>query len=162
MTPNRRSICKPLVRGNRVALARQCLKDLRIRKHITKGVGLLLRHEVASMCSDKADSILRSKTTQAVEEFCWEDVLGEMKMRAPTLLSLLQSCTRTKKARSNVNCVIGLITAIVCKHQRPSASLLQRLISVILYSGHASKRLSLQLLFALFTNGKQFVCTFIE
>ena len=142
MTPKRRGICKPLARGNRVALARRCLKDLPIRKHITKGVGLLLQREVASMCSDKADSILRSKTTKAMEEFCWNDVIGEMKLRAPTLLSLLQSCTRTKKARKNVNCVIGLIAALLCKHRRPSASLVQRLISVTLYSGHASKRVS--------------------
>ena len=97
---------------------------------------------IRTQCSDKADSILQSKATKAMEEFCWNDVIGEMKLRAPTLLSLLQSCTRTKKARRNMNCVIGLIAALLCKHRRPSASLVQRLISVILYSGHASKRVS--------------------
>ena len=145
LTPSRRRICKPLARGSRVALARHCLKDLRIRKHITKGVGLQLQREVASMCSDITDSILRNKTKQAMEGFNWENVLGEMKLRAPTLLSLLQSCTKTRKARRYTKCVIGLITAILCKHRRPSACLVQRLISVILYSGHASKRVSLHL-----------------
>jgi len=146
MTPSRRRICKPLARGSRVTLARQCLKDMRVRKHITKGVGLLLQREVAGMCSTKVNSILCSKTTQALEGFNWKDVIGEMEGRAPTLLSLLRSCTKTRKTRKYTNCVIGLIAAILCKHRRPSSCLVQRLISVILYSGHASKRVSLHLL----------------
>lgn len=137
MTPSRRRICKPLARGSRCALARQCLRDCSIRKYIIKGLGLALQHELASLCSDMAESVLRDKHTQAIELFKWESVIEEMKCRAPTLLSLLESCTRTKTPRKNRVTVIGLVTAILCKHRRQTASLLQRLVSIVLYSGHA-------------------------
>ena len=68
--------------------------------------------------------------------------MDEMKTRAPTLLYILESCTETRKVRKNKEAIVGLITAILCKHRRPSASLLQRIVSIILYSGHASKRVS--------------------
>lgn len=147
MTPSRRRICKPLVRGSRCALARRCLKDRVVRKYITKGVGLSLQHEIASLCSDKVNSVLRDKSAQAIETFSWEAVIEEMKTRAPTLLSLLESCTKTKKARKNKKAVIGVIAAILCKHRRPTASLLQRLVSIVLYSGHASKSVSFSSLY---------------
>ena len=142
MTPTRRRICKPLIRGSRCALARRCLKDHVIRKFITKGVGLSLQHEIASLCSDKVDSILLDKSVQALETFSWEVVMEEMKTKAPTLLSILESCTKTRKARKNRKAVIGIIASILCKHRRPTASLLQRLVSLVLYSGHVSKSVS--------------------
>ena len=40
----------------------------------------------------------------------------------------------------NHDAIIGVLVSIICRHRRPAASLLQRLISLILYSGHASKR----------------------
>lgn len=142
MTPSRRRICKPLVRSSRCAVARQCLKDVRIRKYIVQGIGLLLHTEIAALCSDKVTSVLRCHTAKSLENFSWEDVIGEMKTRAPTLLSLLEWCTKTRKTRRNTKSIIGFITAILCRHRRPTASSVQRLLSVILYSGHASKRVS--------------------
>ena len=124
MTPTRRKICKPLIRGSHCAVARRCLKDSCISKYIVKGIGLSLKHEIASLCSDKVDSVLRDKSVNALETFSWDVVMEEMKTRAPTLLSLLQTCTHTKRARNNRNAVIGIITAILCKHRRPTASLL--------------------------------------
>ena len=80
---------------------------------------------------------------------------GRKACRKRELLSLIGSFSHACKAvrpgraflkrlidLSSVVCVIGLIATLLCKHQRPSASLVQRLISVILYSGHASKTVS--------------------
>ena len=142
LTPTRRRIRKPLVRKSRCALARQCLKDPLLRKCITKGVGRSLHSEIANLCSSKVDSILRRKGTQELEVFQWKDIMDEMKTRAPTMLSILETCTETKMVRKNKEAIVGLITAILCKHRRPSASILQRIVSIILYSGHASKRVS--------------------
>ena len=33
----------------------------------------------------------------------------------------------------------GVLLLTLCKHHRPSASIVQRLVSFILYAGHASK-----------------------
>lgn len=130
MTPSHRRICKPLVRSSRCA-ARQCLKDVRIRKYIIQCIGLILQNEIAALCSDKVTSVLRSHTAKSLENFSWEDVIGEMKTRAPTLLSLLEWCTKTRNPRRNTKIIVGFITAILCRHRRPTVS-----------SGHASKRVS--------------------
>ena len=139
LTPTRRQICKPLIRGSRCALARQCLKHNGIRRYMIKRIGLSLQQEIANLCSDKVDSVLQDKCINTLETFSWDAVIEEMTTRAPTLLSLLENCTHTKRARNNRKSVIGIITAILCKHRRPTASLLQRLLSIVWYAGHAAK-----------------------
>lgn len=140
MTPRRRRICRPLARGSRCAFARKCLTDYTIRNLIVKGLGRSLRHEIARLCSDDAVSILRDKASSSLEKFTWEKLLAEVKAVAPTLFKFLQSCTTTRKPRRNQDAIIGVLVAIMCKHRRPVSSLFQQLVSLILYSGHASKR----------------------
>ena len=131
MTP-RRQLCKPLARGSHCFLAQKCLQDHQVKKYITKGFGISLSKDIAGLCSDISN----------LTEMKWEGVLRLMKLKAPTLLSLLQSCTKTKMARRNQNTIIGVLASILCKHHRPSASILQRIVSFILYTGHASKKAS--------------------
>ncbi len=64
----------------------------------------------------------------------------EMIAHSPTLLSILKSCTKVPRSNLGQQGLIGFITAILTKNRRSSASLVQRLISVILYGGHASKK----------------------
>ena len=129
MTPRRRKLCRPLARSSHCSLARKCLQDHRVKKHITKALGVSLCKEIAALCPIVAN----------LTELRWEDVLILVKLKAPTLLSLLQSCTKTKRHRQNQNAIIGVLVSILCKHRRPSSSLFQRLVSLILYAGHASK-----------------------
>ena len=140
MTPRRRRLCRPLARGSRCAFARKCLNDRIIRGFIVKGLGRSLQHEIAQVCSDNTVSILRDKAASTLKEFTWEKLLEEVKVLAPTLLKILQSCTKTRKPRRNQDAIIGVLVAIMCRHRRPVSSLFQRLVSLILYSGHASKR----------------------
>lgn len=133
MTPRRRKLCRPLARSSHCSLARKCLQDHRVKKHITKIMGVSLRKEIAALCPNVAN----------FTEWRWEDVLDLMKQKAPTLLNLLQMCTKTKKHRQNQNAIVGVLVLTLCKHRRPSASILQRLVSLILYAGHASKIVSL-------------------
>ena len=133
MTPRRRKLCRPLARSSHCSLARKCLQDHHVKKHITKIMGVSLRKEIAALCPNVAN----------FTEWRWEDVLDLMKQKAPTLLNLLQMCTKTKKHRHNQNAIVGVLVLTLCKHRRPSASILQRLVSLILYAGHASKIVSL-------------------
>ena len=105
--------------------------------HIVKAMGTSLRHEIAKLCSDNACFI-----NSCLKEFSWEHLLDEAKMLAPTLIQLLYSCTKTRKLRTNQNAVIGALIGIMCKNRRPTSSLFQQLVSLILYSGHTSKRVS--------------------
>ena len=140
MTPSRRKLCRPLARGSRCALARRCMSDRVIRKYIVKGMGVTLRHEVAKLCSDDSTFVLRNKHPDMLKSFTWEGVLNEARELAPTLTDLLLSCTKTRKPRKNQKAIIGVLIAVLCKHRRPTLSLIQQIVSLILYSGHASKR----------------------
>lgn len=140
MTPRRRQLCRPLARGSQRAFARKCLKDRCIGNMIVKGVGVSLRHEIARLCSDDRASILQSKERSTLKEFTWEKLLTEVEEVAPTLLKLLQNCTKTRKLRKNHDAIIGVLIAIMCKHRRSELSLFQQIVSLILYSGHTAKR----------------------
>ena len=142
MTPQRRKLCRPLARGSRCTLARRCLSDRLIKKYIVKGMGVSLRHEIARLCSDNSTFVLRKKHPNTLKEFSWEGIVNEAKELAPTFTELLLSCTKTRKPRKNQKAIIGLLFAIMCKHRRPALSLIQQVVSLILYSGHASKRVS--------------------
>ena len=95
------------------------------------------------MCSNKFNSILKSKTKQSLEDFEVSNVINELKHKAPTLLSLLKCCLQTKTPRLNVNFIIVVIAGLICKNKRESFSLIQRLTSLILYAGHSAKQVSL-------------------
>ena len=142
MTPRRRQLFRPLTRGSRNAFAKKCLKDHLVKQHIVKAMGTSLRHEIAKLCSDNACFILCKRENSCLKEFSWEQLLDEAKMLAPTLIQLLYSCTKTRKLRTNQNAVIGALIGIMCKNRRPTSSLFQQLVYLILYSGHTSKRVS--------------------
>ena len=136
LTPTRKKICKTITRGSHVALARRCLENDDIRKCIISGVSRMLRKEIATLCSNLVPSVLRDKSNDGLKSFQWKCLLDELQTHAPMLLEILKSCT---KVRRPISAVIGVINAILCNNRRNSASLIQRLIYVILYSGHASK-----------------------
>ena len=143
MTPRRRKLCRPLARGSRCPLARRCMSDHTIRKYTVKGMGASLRHEVAKLCSDDSVFVLRNKHPNMLKSFTWEGILNEAKELAPTLTDLLLLCTKTRKPRKKKQkAIIGVLIAVLCKHRRPTLSLIQQIVSLILYSGHASKRVS--------------------
>ena len=129
-----------------MALARRCLENDDIRKCIISGVSRMLRKEIATLCSNLVPSVLRDKSNDGLKSFQWKCLLDELQTHAPMLLEILKSCTKVRRPISQQQAVIRVITAILCKNRRNSASLIQRLISVILYSGHASKMVSISLM----------------
>ena len=60
-----------------------------------------LRRELASMCSEAANSILRQQSSDAICEFSWGKLHDELEARAPIFLSLIEMCTHTRKPRCN-------------------------------------------------------------
>ena len=138
-------MCRPLLRTNYNSFAAQCVKkNETTRAAIVKVIGQLLQSEVATICSDNFQSILRLKTTDSVKNFnhIVSTIIGEMEKIAPTLLSLLKSCLKTKKPRPNTDVFLAVILSIVCKNRRPAACIIQRIVSLILYAGHSSKQVS--------------------
>ncbi len=99
----------------------------------------MVHKEIATLCSDLVPSVLRDKSPELLKSFQWKCLLDELESHAP----ILKSCIGVRRPASQQQAVIGVITAILCKNRRNSASLVQRIISVILYSGHASKMVSI-------------------
>ena len=74
-----------------------------------------------------------------VKGFKWSSLLKELKQYAPQFLSVLTSIIPSKK-HQNQCAAIGMCTAIILKHTSSKMSLVQKIVSLILYAGHASKQ----------------------
>ena len=140
MTPSRKRLGRAMARGSRKAVAVECLKEPTTRKHLLKRIGMLVRNELMSMCSERTSSILSSQSVTDLWEFTWEKLLHELNMNAPVLLTILQECTNTRRPRPNQNAVIGMCTVILLKHRFQKMSLVQKILSLILYAGHSGKQ----------------------
>lgn len=92
------------------------------------------------MCSDSFQSILRLKTNDSVKNFhhIITTIIHEMQRNTPTLLSLLKSCLKTRKPRPNTDVFLAVIMCIICKNRRPAACIIQRVFSLLLYTGQVS------------------------
>ena len=131
---------KAVARGFKQTIAVQALDDPRTRGHILKKIGKLVYKELRALCSDNTASVLRSPSTQqALATFEWATLISELDKHAPVFLHILRSCTITKKPRDNCDAVIGMCAAILLKHRFSEMSLVQRIISMILYAGHSGK-----------------------
>ena len=63
-----------------------------------------------------------------------------MQQHAPTFLEILLAATAIRCPRPNRDAVISMCSAMVCKLHRPQMSAAQKTLSLILYAGHASKK----------------------
>ena len=112
-------------------------------KFVHLNSSILVASEIKVLCSLSFNSVLRSADVNDLKTFSWKKVLSEAKNCAPTLLQLLESCTRPRIGRSpnpNRKAIIGLCICILCRYRCPSMSLFQKIISLILYAGHSAKQ----------------------
>ena len=74
-------------------------------------------------------------------------MVNEMQQSAPTLLEILGGCVTRRKRKEKVGStyrvkdesIIGICAAIILHHQNPQMNLIQQIVSLLLYSGHAPK-----------------------
>lgn len=137
LTPRRKRLGKAVTRKCQLGIATETMKNPITRKKILLLVGREVQKEVRNMTADSTHSILGR---EAWKEFEWDTLLEELQINAPVLLSILQAATRTRAPRSNTKSVIGTRAAILLKHRSPKMSLLQKVISLVLYSGHTSNQ----------------------
>ena len=95
-------------------------------------------------------SLLRNFTPEKLRSFQWEDLVEEMQQSAPTLLGILQGCVIRNERKSRTGrsyrvkdeSIIWICTAILLRHHNPQMNLIQQIVSLLLYSGHAPKLVS--------------------
>lgn len=125
-------------------LALSILKDKNSWPWIVKGVGKVLLFELKHLCSIKVNSVLRRKDNESIKRFPWEIIVNEVAKNCPTLTALLLSCTTTRKSTLiNQKFIVVVIVSILSKFRCSAMSLFQKMVSMILYAGHAGNKVQL-------------------
>ena len=134
LTPSRKPIGKALFNGSRFSIIKQCFRDAKLHSIVVKNMCKLLRQEIRGLCSLKSNpnSVLRYSSKSLLPSFSWT------KLTLLQLLTALTSFTKTRK--EDPHCIIGMCTAILCKYRCSNMSAIQKMISVLMYSGHTSKQ----------------------
>lgn len=128
-----------MARGFNSSIVDECLKQDKTKKYLFKKLVQLLRQDIKKMCSGEVKSVFQNKSTEILGKFSWEMLVNELSANAPTLFEVLKGCTTTKKTRTNRAATIGMCAAIVLQFHYHRMSLVQRILSLILYAGHSAK-----------------------
>ena len=64
LTPSRKYMGKFIARGSRRSTAIQCLRDVGVKGHIMNEISTTIHREIATLCSDRTDSILKHQSTE--------------------------------------------------------------------------------------------------
>jgi len=107
----------------------ECLSD-----RIIRSLTIEVRKEMDHICSDGHKSMLRDGDKDALKKFRWSDVCVELKAHVPTLHSLLRSIL----PKSDEN-FIAFVISMILKKRCERMSLVQRVVSTLLY-GHSAKK----------------------
>jgi hypothetical protein len=138
---------KSLGRLNRKSIARQAVCDARIRSHLLNYLGKHVMKEIRQLSSI---TVLRKRDLGSIQEFTIQSVVQEMEQCAPSLLAILRNCLAQRRAQTpksktrifDVDHVVAVCCAVLLRGRSQRMNLFQRLISIILYSGHASKKVN--------------------
>ena len=143
LTPSRKRLGKSIARGSCYLLAVQTWEDPKIKQYILKLISVTIRREISTMCSDKTNSLLLGQEPDSLNSFNWRMFESELDKFAPTFSHLLCSCFTTRIPRQNATYMLCMCASLMLRNRRATMSLLQKIISVVLYCGHCSKQLQL-------------------
>jgi len=131
MTPSRELMAKQLARKDYHALSKAFVNAH--SNAAIEEIGRIIKQEIKYICSNTHNSLLRSYGAD-IKKFSWETVWEELKENTPKLVLLV-----------SVICPKGSIilkSTIICmmlKQSNPKMSLLQRVISVMMYGNTVHK-----------------------
>ena len=91
------------------------------------------------MCATKTCSKFHCSSIHDLESFKWTELFNDMKINAPTLTSILNACTGTKKFKGNRTAIICVCAGILFKFHFSQMNLFQKIVSLILHAGHCGK-----------------------
>lgn len=135
---------RSIARGSKKSLIDQCHDDPETRKFMLNKIGRVLKGEMKIMSQVKTGSILRSGSYDDMKVFQWETLLEELKLHAPVLYNILDSCTSTKHQRINRSATIGICAAILLRYRCSRMSLVQKVLMLVLHASHCGKQVKLQ------------------
>ena len=158
LTPQRKKLGKAVARRSHQSIAIECLRNKNSCSHAMIILCSMIYKEIKSFSSNKAQSTLEYQSQKSIYNWEWETVHMECSSHAPLLLRILTAATRTKLERRNQTMVIVMCFAMIVKLRNPSLNILQKIISLIPYSGHSSKQVCL----CLYIIHKLYYCVMCE
>ena len=91
----------------------------------------------------RVNSTMLNPLPDVLSCFSWADLYLEISNHCPILTQAMKSGTSTRQPRTNQKAIICLRMAIMCNNRRTSMSLVEQIVSVLLYTGRTSKEVSL-------------------
>ena len=151
-----KKLAKGVARRNRASIGRQAVRDPKIRERVLSVLTKDIQKEMTTLCARNTGSILRQSSLQAVTKFSWDVLAEELQRVTPTLYTFLKGCVdvkrrapqksatskKQKSPRTTNTATLGICASILLRHKNVHMNTLQRLISLILHSGHSSKQVS--------------------
>lgn len=133
---------KAVARSSHKTIAVECMKNKASCNHAIAIISSTIHKEIRTIASTNTQSILHCKSKDSIKNFEWRNLQMEFTKYAPVLFRILTAATKTRVHRPNQFTVIGMCFAMILKHRNPKLNLLQKIVSLILYSGHSSKEVS--------------------
>lgn len=141
---------KSLARKSHSELVKHCHEDKKMMEKILCLLVKKIQNEMSSMCSFQVNSILRKKLPEDLTTFEWEKFTSELEEYSPSLLKILRGCILKQKRpekvsrqpKYNENAIVGICAAILLRYRNQRLNLIQRIVSILLYCGHAPKSVS--------------------
>ena len=134
LTPNKKKAIISYTKRHYRAAAKKITTSKDMSEPIRISLTQQIRKEMAEICSTEHHSILRD-THEAVKRFSWEIVWSEYQCKVPTLFTFLSGLL-PKADKRFIAFIISLLLKKRCKHM----SLVQRVISLLLYGNAAKKQ----------------------
>ena len=103
-------------------------------KHVLSVLAGKIKDQMAHICSSNFSSVLKKKHNE-LRNFSWEEIWAEFVEQVPLLLSFLQSILPNAD-KVFITFVVCMLLKKRCKHM----SLMQRLVSVLLYGNATNKQ----------------------
>ena len=109
----------------------------RTNKYVLSALVNQMRAEMKTICSINCNSVLRSDN-KALKNFSWEQLWGEFMQQTPSIVLFFETLL-PKSDHKFLAFLISIILKCRCKHM----SLVQRVMSVLLYANGTSKQVSI-------------------
>lgn len=138
-TPKR--LTKSLVRGERDRVLNRLLQSENLVLKAAEKIGVEIKKEIKLLCSNKLSSIIRENSKTALEFFSWETIVLELQKTAPLLVIILKHCLSTVPTEK-LNHILCVCACILVRSRNSKMNMLQSVISILLYAGHAGKMVS--------------------
>ena len=104
------------------------------QNHVLNVVSLKIRAQMCAICSTNFPSVLRNGHSE-LKIFSWDSLWNEFQTKVPWLVKFLKSILPCAN-----KIFISFIICLLLKNKCQQMSLMQRMISVVLYGNSASKQ----------------------